>query len=103
MFWRVLHRHALLFAPLPLVSDHFAAHRQLIVSCTRTRFHQKVREGTEAHPYRPLIRGWLRKRLARRVSALRLRLLAREYLPGSKYRRHLRLPTDVRFASAPAI
>ena len=82
VFWSALHRHALPLAPLLLLSDHFAADRDLIFACGRARSMRDLGDDLAAHRYHPHNTGWLRQRLALRLSTHRLRRLARGYLPG---------------------
>jgi hypothetical protein len=83
-FWRALHRHALPIAPLLQLGNHFAVDEDLIANCGRARSMHELREELLAHCHHPLNRGWLRRRLALRVSTHRLRRLAGQYLPGAK-------------------
>ena len=83
VFWSTLHRHALPFAPLLLLGNHFTADHDLIAACGRAQSLRQIREELEDHRYHPQNTGWLRRRLALRISTHRLRRLARDYLPGS--------------------
>lgn len=84
VFWSTLHRHALPFAPLFLLGGHFAADHDLIAACARAQNMRSIHEELGDHRYHPQNAGWLRQRLALRVSAHRLRQLAREYFPASR-------------------
>ena len=82
VFWTTLHRHALPFAPLLLSGGYFAADDDLIAACGRARTMREIREELTDHRYHPQNTGWLRQRLAVRISTHRLARLAREHLSG---------------------
>lgn len=84
VFWATLHWHALPVAPFLLVSDYFAPDRDLIAACGRARSMAEIREELDEYRYHPLNSGWLRKKLALRISTHRLRRLAYQHLPGAR-------------------
>lgn len=83
VFWRCLHPHAFLIAPLVSLfqPEYFAADRELIARVATARTLREVNE--EIHDYVRDHRnaGWWRGRAHLRLSTHRLRALARPYLP----------------------
>ncbi len=81
IFWRVLHWHALPFAPLLLLAGYFKADRDLIDACGRATRLDQVYDEIGDHPFNPRNQGWLRREAKCRVSLRRLGAIARDYLP----------------------
>lgn len=82
IFWRTLHWHAVPFAPLLLLGNHFKFDHRLIDACARvTRLHQISEQIRERPFHRQEIGGWLRRHAKLRISTRRLRQLAACYLP----------------------
>ncbi len=82
VFWRCLHRHAVLFAPLVggYRSSYFVADRELIERAGNAVHMAEVKESIEYFFIDADNRRWARQGLDLRLSSLRLRRLAQEYL-----------------------
>jgi hypothetical protein len=85
VFWRALYPHAWPFVPLlgGLRSDYFVADRELISGAGRATTMVQLRTEIADFVMDGNNRGWLRVHLRIRVSATRLKRLARKYLPGA--------------------
>lgn len=83
VFWRCLYPHAVPFVIGVglLRPDFFAADRELILRAGRTRTLRELNEELADYVRDPRNRGALRGALRLRVSARRLRRLARAQLP----------------------
>jgi hypothetical protein len=80
VFWRTLHWHALILAPLFLVGRYFDFDFALIAACGHVRSMNSLREEIEAYRNDPRNAGWLRHRARIRISTRKLLRLARAYL-----------------------
>jgi hypothetical protein len=96
IFWKCLHRHALLLAPIILVfrSDYFAPDRELIAHLRRAEKMNDVWEEVRQYFVSPKYHGWLRRRANIRISARRLIELARDYLPATGSPPPVELPPE---------
>jgi len=83
VFWTTLHRHALPLAPWLLFGGYFAPEYELIAGCGRAEAMRHLVEELEVYRVHHVHSSWLRQRFAIRVSARRLRRIARDYLPGA--------------------
>ena len=85
VFWRCLHRHALLLAPLVggFGSRYFTPDRELILCAGRAVHMSEVREEVRHFFTAPANQQRLRRDAKLRLSGKRLMLLAGQYLPGS--------------------
>lgn len=81
VFWRCLHRHALLLVPLlggPR-SGYFAPDMELIAGVGRALSMKQVADEVQHFAMAPGNRGWLRRKANVRVSGKKLMLLAGKY------------------------
>lgn len=85
LFWRCLHRHALLIAPVILLfkPSYFDADRELIAGVRRAARMNQVWEEIREYFLNPKHTGWLRRKGNVRISARRLIETARDFLPAS--------------------
>jgi len=85
LFWRCLHRHALVVAPLFLLfnREYFSLDRELIREVRKAEKMNEVWEEIREYFVSPKYQGWMRKRANVRISARRLINLAREHLPST--------------------
>jgi len=84
IFWRTLHRHAVLLAPLLLVSDYFDSDRSLIDACAGATRMRQINEEIRNHPVYPRHGQWLHRHANLRISTRRLHHLAAQYLARPK-------------------
>ena len=84
VFWRTLHWHAVLLAPLLMISDYFESDQELIEACARATRMKQIHEEIRDKPVH-LNRGhWLHRHANLRISTRRLRRLAARYLAKSR-------------------
>jgi hypothetical protein len=85
IFWKCLHRHALLIAPVILLvrPSYFALDRELIDEVRKAEKMNLVWEEVRQYFLSPQHEGFLRRHANIRVSARRLINLARDYLPST--------------------
>ena len=85
LFWRCLHRHAVLLAPLfaRLNANYFAPDRDLIARAALARTMPELNEEIRGFIDDVRNRCWLRRRGRVRVSTRRLRREARPFLAGN--------------------
>ena len=83
VFWRSLYSHATIFVPLlgGFRSEYFVADRELISGAGRATTMAQLRTEIADFVMDANNRGLLRQRVRVRVSATRLKRLARRYLP----------------------
>ena len=82
VFWRCLHRHALVVAPLVAAfqADYFEADREFIVQAGRARTMKELNEEIRDFMHDARNLRWWRTRAQVRVSTQRLRRVARRHL-----------------------
>lgn len=82
IFWRALHRHALVLAPVvaTMRRDHFAVDRELIAIAGRVRTLRELDEELRDFRHDARNRHWWRTRVRLRLSTRRLRRIAGTYL-----------------------